>query len=520
MIFNFSYHRKWFIFVVALIYTGLFNLPFILKRLYIHNIFSSQLLYSIIIENIISIIITWILFYSLTIHKNVFALFTILIFIITALAKYFLINLGLNVTISTISAVFATDLNEAKDFFNISILIEVILALMIAIISIKIFYKYYTRSTKFQKIISSSCLLLTLLGTTLNGAKINAKYYPYNILKETIYYTLNQLNWHTSRQDITNVYKFNLKENDAQNLIVVLVIGESARFDHFAINGYDKPTTPYLSQIPNLLSFQNVESCAAMTMDAVPCIMTRSNNQDRSIGRKETSFVSVLRKLGFHTLWLGSQGSSSFNRHYYEFGKEAEHHLYIDDFITSSTKPQFDTDLLPYMEQFIDKSGKKLIVFHSIGSHFHYDLRAPSNFQIFIPTCKLDFKHKNLNNCSQEQIINSYDNSILYTDFFLAKIINLLEKKNALFFYISDHGESLGENGIYMHGNNNIKEQIHIPMFVFASEYYRKNHPTYFNNMKSKLHTPISQDNIFHSILDCSFVTSDVINKNLSICQK
>ncbi|AIL65628.1 Phosphoethanolamine transferase eptA [Rickettsiales bacterium Ac37b] len=520
MNFNFVYHRRWFIFVVALIYTTLFNLPFILKRLYIYNIFSTQLLISITTEFIISCIITWLFFYTLTINKKIFVLFTILTFIITALAKYFLINLGLNVNISTISAVFATDLNEAKDFFNIGILTEIIFSGVVSIILVRIFDKYDNHTTKFQYLISLISLTLSLMGIFLNGAKINAKYYPYNILKEITYYALDQLNWYKSRTDIANIYKFHLQEDEAKDLIVVLVIGESARFDHFGINGYNKPTTPYLSQISNLLSFQNVEACAAMTMDAVPCIMTRSTNQNRSLGRKETSFVSIMRKLGFNTLWLGSQGSSSFNRHYYEFGKEAEHHLYVEDFITNSAKPQFDVDLLPYLEKFVTNHGKKLIIFHSIGSHFHYDLRAPSNFQIFIPRCKPDFKHKNLHNCSQEQIINSYDNSILYTDFFLSKIINLLEKKNALFFYISDHGESLGENGIYMHGNSNIKEQIHIPMFVFASENYIKNHPAYFNNMQSKLHSALNQDNIFHSILDCSFITSDIINKNLSICQK
>jgi glucan phosphoethanolaminetransferase (alkaline phosphatase superfamily) len=112
-----------------------------------------------------------------------------------------------------------------------------------------------------------------------------------------------------------------------------------------------------------------------------------------------------------------------------------------------------------------------------------------------------------------------YDNSILYTDYVLSEIIARLKNKNAILFYTSDHGESLGENGAYGHGGDNIPEQMTVPFFIWTSDAFNKNNPQMWQKILANDKKEINYKYLFHSVLDCSGIKSDIIDSNLSLCR-
>ena len=177
-----------------------------------------------------------------------------------------------------------------------------------------------------------------------------------------------------------------------------------------------------------------------------------------------------------------------------------------------------DGKMLPFIKEIIINSGKQFLVIHTSGSHWNYTARYPKEFEHFTPTCYLKAK-SDARDCDKLALINSYDNSILYTDFFLYNLIDLLKDKNAFLLYVSDHGESLGEEGYYGHGGPLLTQQITIPFIVWVSDNFKLKYPELVASIKNYTSTEISHDYVFHSILDCLNINSDVIDKNLSICK-
>jgi len=157
-------------------------------------------------------------------------------------------------------------------------------------------------------------------------------------------------------------------------------------------------------------------------------------------------------------------------------------------------------------------------VLHQMGNHGPaYYKRYPKEFEKFKPTCKTN----QLEQCSKEEISNAYDNAILYTDYFLSKVINLLKQNDDLetaMIYLSDHGESLGENGLYLHGLPYFiapKEQTHIPMIMWFSKTLQQSIDT--KKIKQKQNEKYSQDNIFHTILGIINIKTKIYNKKQDI---
>ena len=171
-----------------------------------------------------------------------------------------------------------------------------------------------------------------------------------------------------------------------------------------------------------------------------------------------------------------------------------------------------------------------LIVLHTYGSHSKYDDRYTKNFKKFGPTCSSiehSLKNKLLasrSSCNfSVEASNSYDNTILYTDYFLSQVINILKPYKSMMMYVSDHGESLGENGIYLHGykyDSAPKEQLHVPYMIWFSHEFL-NDKKIASNLKvasENIFKKIDQSSVFHSLLDCINVDSDIIDNKKSVC--
>ncbi|GJL83365.1 MAG: phosphoethanolamine transferase [marine bacterium B5-7] len=285
--------------------------------------------------------------------------------------------------------------------------------------------------------------------------------------------------------------------------IVVLVLGETARADHFQRNGYDRPTTPLMTQA-RVLNYTNVSSCGTATSVSVPCIFSHLGREsfNSSDASRYENLLHLLRETGTEILWrennTGCKGVCD------DF--ETDNFRFANDKRFCDGEGCFDEILLDDLRSRLSSQTKDLfIVLHQAGSHGPaYYRRYPKSMEFFSPVCASESPQ----DCSQDQLINAYDNTIRYTDYFLSKLIGILDEvsdtKQTAMIYVSDHGESLGENGIYLHGLPYTfapEAQTHVPMLVWLSKSFIEAERIDYSCMASGENQPLSHDNIFHLVL-------------------
>lgn len=313
----------------------------------------------------------------------------------------------------------------------------------------------------------------------------------------------------TSLNEKSREFRFHARQatgNDYQQTIVV-VIGESSRFDRWSLNGYERLTTPNLDQENNLVSFSDMITAVAATRLSVPIITTRKPaTQSLKPGFTEKSFVSAYKEAGFKTFWISNQMSfGQFDTPTSVIAKEANvtQFLNLGGFTNNSS---YDEVLLPPMQTALqDSAPNKLIVIHSLGNHWNYSHRYPQNFDRWKPSLFGIAKPAYTNLKNKEALNNSYDNSILYNDWILSRMIAQLQAipHMTALWYISDHGQTLydGSCNLAFHGHNT-KYEFHIPAFVWYSDQYAAQHPNKIQHLKAHQHAKLSTENVFHSIVD------------------
>lgn len=326
-------------------------------------------------------------------------------------------------------------------------------------------------------------------------------------------------------KNLSSQYAF---QSTMDDVLVVFVIGETTRGNHFGLNGYQPDTTPKLRKIKNLYSFTDATSCDTLTINSVYCFSSRLIKSDNARLPNESSFGEILHHLGFHTEIYSLQTLSEFYK-YLNYDKLVGKYQILNE----QQQGAKDVALIPYAKKAIDEyhDGKKLIILHTLGSHQTYADRFGQSYEAFTPYCK----NPDVTECSHDALVHAFDNSVLAVDDFLATIITELKDKKAILVYVSDHGESLGENGNYFHGKPidiAPKEQFSIPFVVWFSDAYLadgrgkqlaqalKKHWQLNQNPSVKERLTVSHDNVFHSLLGCAgVVSSQVINSTLNLCQ-
>jgi lipid A ethanolaminephosphotransferase len=287
-------------------------------------------------------------------------------------------------------------------------------------------------------------------------------------------------------------------DNDRE--LGIMVIGETARADRFSLNGYERNTNPRLAA-ENVVSLKHVSACGTSTAISVPCMFAIFDQRDFSLKKASASenVLDVLAKSGVHVLWRDNNSSSKgvADRVPYENYRSPEVNTVCDVECR-------DEGMLVGLQDYIDRrdKGDILIVLHQMGSHGPaYYKRYPPEYRVFQPTCESN----QLDTCSQAEISNTFDNTILYTDHFLASVIRLLKDNDGQFetamLYISDHGESLGESGLYLHGLPNFiapDEQTRVPLIVWLGAQFDATEQEALRMLEN---TPVSHDNLFHTAL-------------------
>jgi len=360
---------------------------------------------------------------------------------------------------------------------HLSVIIISILAVIVLIYSSLDFYSSFIRTKKDIRFYSNP--LIPIYSST--------KYIKKQLTKNTEEY----------RNIAQDIY---IHKGDEYNKITILIVGETARADHFSVNGYDRLTNPFLSK-KRIVSFLNVSSCGTNTGISIPCMFSSLNQNEFTAekAKNQDNILDILQRGGVSVLWR-ENNTSSYN--------VADRVLY-EDFRNYPENPICDPEcrdigMLSGLDDYIKKNHGRdiLIVLHQIGSHGpEYYKRYPKEFAKYYPICQTN----QLSDCTKDEIINSYDNTILYTDFFIDKAIDFLKKYNAThktsMIYISDHGESLGESNYYLHGLPMFiapKEQRHVPFIVWLGPKHDK---SLMENLESKSKKEINHDVLFHSLL-------------------
>lgn len=306
-------------------------------------------------------------------------------------------------------------------------------------------------------------------------------------------------------------------------VLMVIVAGETGRAQNWSLGGYGRETNPELAK-RDILYFSNVTSCGTATATSLPCMFSPLTKADYSYegGLSNENLLDVLTHAGFKVEWWDNNTG----------------HKNIADRVPSRTMtaadgPEFcepeciDAVFLKDLQAKADTiTENTVIVLHQIGSHGpSYWLRYPADGEVFSPTCQTP----ELTQCSAEEIVNAYDNTIAYTDRFLAQVIDLLEAQDRVIpamYYVSDHGESLGEGGLYLHGAPDFMApefQTRVPMVLWMSQRFRASLALDAACMAKATGEAVSHDNMFSTVLGLLDVTTTARDDGLDLagrCRK
>ncbi len=295
-----------------------------------------------------------------------------------------------------------------------------------------------------------------------------------------------------------------IMKNGPRKNLTIIVLGETSRAANFSLGGYDRDTNPLLAK-DNVVYFPKTTSCGTATAVSVPCMFSNMPRAryDESLAHHQEGLLDIIQRAGIQVLWNDNDGGC----------KGACDRVPHQDMTAMKLPGQcidgecYDDVLFHDLEKTIDSmQGDGVIVLHTIGSHGPtYYNRYPPQFRRFTPTCDTS----EIQSCSQEQLKNTYDNTILYIDYIVDKAIKLLQSKQDKFttslVYLSDHGESLGENGVYLHGlpySIAPETQKHVPMLLWLSDDYQKRYGVNYDCLqKQAKENDYSQDNLFSTVL-------------------
>lgn len=440
------------------------------------------------------------------IHKGIFILFACL----NSMALYFEVSYQVILDKPMIGNIFNTHLDEATSYFNPT---QLFYFFCFGIVPSYCLLKVRVVSYQWWQLLTCAAIsALLLFGLILvNGSSwlwfdkhskyLGGLYTPWS-------YSINSISHIVQSMDVSppELLPQASLTND-EPLVVVLIIGESARAANFSLYGYSRQTNPLLEQ-EGVVVVQNTQSCSTYTTKSIRCMLSHLGTDDSF-----ETLPSYLQRTGIDVSWITNNWGEPPMHLYTRKGKE--------DFRSDCRGDgcQHDELLLTNLQHSIEElpSDKALVVLHTSGSHGpSYHSKYPKKFEKYTPVCR----NVQLSQCTQEELLNAYDNTIVYTDHFINTTITLLKSLSqpSLLIYVSDHGESLGEHGTYLHGLPYAiapDVQKDIPFIVWLSDEFsraRSIDMKQFSQNNSHSHS-----HVFHSVLGAFGVQSAIYNPDLDI---
>ncbi|WP_321150893.1 MCR-3-related phosphoethanolamine--lipid A transferase [Aeromonas jandaei] len=456
------------------------------------------------------------------------------LFVTGSIASYTMMKYRVLFDGDMIQNIFETNQSEAFAYVNAPIIIWVLLTGLLPaalIFFVKIEYASTWYKGIAQRLLSMffSLVIVGIIAALYyqdyasigrNNQTLNREIVPANFMYSTSKYLYRRymaepIPFVTLGDDATRVTK-----KDKPTLMF-LVVGETARGKNFSMNGYEKDTNPYTSKSGGVISFNDVRSCGTATAVSVPCMFSNMGRKefDDNRARNSEGLLDVLQKTGISIFWKENDGGcKGVCDRVPNIEIEPKDHPKFCDKNTC-----YDEVVLQDLDSEIAQmKGDKLVGFHLIGSHGPtYYKRYPDAHRQFTPDCP----RSDIENCTDEELTNTYDNTIRYTDFVIAEMIAKLktyeDKYNTALLYVSDHGESLGAMGLYLHGTPYKfapDDQTRVPMQVWMSPGFTKEKGVDMACLQQKAaDTRYSHDNIFSSVLGIWDVKTSVYEKGLDI---
>ena len=382
--------------------------------------------------------------------------------------------------------IFETDISEAKSYLAFwPVLVTVTGCALVTVMATKLRINYRKPATEVLRRLGQNAVVFTVMAVTLyscyaefaatfrNNRYLKRELVPFEWVDSTLDYwaerlfpedrSLLAIDEHPHLRDFPDVKKQH---------VTVVIVGETARSDHFQYNGYPRTTNRY-TQPWQPVYFPDVVSCGTATAISVPCMFSDLDREhfDVKQARHRENALDVAQRSGAEVVWIDNNSSCKGvceRVPHRRISTDSANLLCDGDYC-------FDAVLLAELEQELanDRVPSKIIALHEIGSHGPtYYRRYPESFGEFVPDCP----RSDIQNCEQDALVNTYDNTLLYSDYVHAEIIGLVdsqrERFHATVIYISDHGESLGDGGVYLHGLPYAfapDEQTHVPLWIWSN---------------------------------------------------
>ena len=439
--------------------------------------------------------------------------FSILAAFFNSIAVYFLSTYQIILDVSMMGNIFNTRTEEAIEFLHPSLLIYMFfLGIIPAWLLLKIKVKKVKRLSLLRH--TFIAIITGILFIYVNSASWlwideHAKYAGGKVLPWS--YIINPVRYYNEQSDEASGQELLPAASffNSNKIAVVLIIGEAARAQNFSLYGYQRKTNPKLEKA-GITTFKNTKACSTYTTASLTCLLAHDGDN----GGAYEPLPSYLTRHDVDVIWRTKNwGEPLVNVSEYQSSAALEK-------ICTGNTCEYDELLLTGLGERILSSNKQkiFIVLHTKGSHGpSYYTRYSKDFEEFKPVCK----SVEPNQCSYQELINAYDNTILYTDYFINQTINVLKKVNnipTVLFYISDHGESLGEYGLYLHGTPYPLApdfQKNIPFVIWMSKQFVD-----FKGYKGKRFMQkqsYSHDNIFHSIIGAFDMNSEIYDESLDV---
>jgi len=475
------------------------------------------------------------IFLTFVAFKRVLKPVLILIFMISASVAYFMSQYGALIDTGMLRNFAQTNATEVRDLLSIKLLAYILFLGVLPswlLWKTPISYRRWHREL-LSKVLVSVASVAVIGGVALinyqglsslfrNHHELRMMVVPSNYIGASFGFLREQVV--SARQPFVKIgedaQKNPVWQAHGRKSLTVLVVGESARAENFGILGYDRDTTPKLSKEAGLIAFTDVHSCGTETAVSVPCMFSNMGRKDYSASKakNEEGLLDVLKRAGLDVIWRDNQSGCKGTCDRVTLDDVSN----LKDPILCANSECRDEILLQGLQHFIDTLDKDtVLVLHQMGSHGpEYFKRYPKEFERFTPVCESNA----LNNCSRESIVNGYDNTLVYTDHVLSTLIDLLrknqEKVDTAMLYLSDHGESLGEYNLFLHGTPYMlapEQQKHVAMLAWFSDSYQKSFSVDTHCLQLTRDKPLSQDNLFHSMLGLLEVSSKVYNQDLDM---
>lgn len=480
-----------------------------LNNLHTVLVFISMPIVAFSVINIISTLASF-----LWLDRVVIALFILL----SACAQYFIMNYGIvldrsmivNMMDTTASETFALLTPKMAITLLLTAVLMMVMAFWVRIQNTRPFWKSILY--RVMSVVTSVCLILLVAlffykdyaSVFRNNKELVKALSPSNSIVASLSYYSHQKLANAPLIKIGEDARLNpLMAGGKQNLTIV-VLGETTRADNFSLGGYSRETTPLLAK-EDVAYFPHTASCGTATAVSVPCMFSNMPraHYDSDLAAHQEGMLDIIQRAGTQVLWRdndgGCKGACDRVPH------EDVTSLNLADMCINGEC--YDEVLFHDLEAKIESlKGNGVIVLHTIGSHGPtYWHRYPPQFRKFTPTCDTS----QIQECSQQQLVNTYDNTILYTDDIVDKAITLLkshqDRYTTSLVYLSDHGESLGENGAYLHGlpySIAPTTQKHVPMLIWLSPDYQQRYGVNGQCLKQVAKNgEFSQDNLFSTML-------------------